>query len=272
VENGSGLLRALWRWSCFQLAERAGGAAEASGGGLHEAAVYAALSSHVARVLPVCGTWEDCCWAYLRCWLDAAVDAGLAAQQQDVETVAAATEGLLAADALAAAAGDGGSSSGGMQEGLAVMRGDWPISRVRDALPSTFEEALQAAISSRQAAAAGSGAAAAAVRYRRVQVSSLPAPVGGAVLSGVEHAPAYLLACEPASLHACMPLANPLHLGCCCAGCAGAGSGSGAGVPHAGAVDHAGKRCRCTGTADTAILLRPCCCCHRCLHCLQDGP
>jgi hypothetical protein len=179
VESGSGLLRALWRWSCFQLAERAGGAAEASGGGLHEAAVYAALSSHVARVLPVCGTWEDCCWAYLRCWLDAAVDAGLAAQQQDVETVAAATEGLLAADALAAAAGDGGSSSGGMQEGLAVMRGGWPISRVRDALPPTFEEALQAAISSRQAAAAGGGAAAAAVRYRRVQVNRMSIAVAG---------------------------------------------------------------------------------------------
>jgi hypothetical protein len=66
-----------------------------------------------------------------------------------------------------------------MQEGLAVMRGGWPISRVRDALPPTFEEALQAAISSRQAAAAGGGAAAAAVRYRRVQVNRMSIAVAG---------------------------------------------------------------------------------------------
>lgn len=41
---------------------------------------------------------------------------------------------------------------------------------MREALPPTFEEALQAAISSRQAAAAASAAAPAATRYRRVQV------------------------------------------------------------------------------------------------------
>lgn len=42
--------------------------------------------------------------------------------------------------------------------------------RVREVLPPTFEEALQAAISSRQASAAASAAAPAATRYRRVQV------------------------------------------------------------------------------------------------------
>ena len=42
--------------------------------------------------------------------------------------------------------------------------------RVREVLPPTFEEALQAAISSRQAAAAAGAAAPAATRYRRVQV------------------------------------------------------------------------------------------------------
>lgn len=135
VEAGAGLLRALWRWSCFQLAERAGAAAEASGGGLHEAAVYAALSCHVARVLPVCASWEDCCWAYLRCWLDAAVDAALAAQQQQQEdsgalVAAEAAEGLVGADLLAAAAGDaGGAAAATVQDGLAVMRGGWPIAR-----------------------------------------------------------------------------------------------------------------------------------------------
>ncbi|KAL4422844.1 hypothetical protein ABPG75_009041 [Micractinium tetrahymenae] len=173
VEGGGVLLRALWRWSCFQLAERAGAAAEASGGGLHEAALYAALSSHVGRVLPVCASWEDRCWAFLRCWLDAAVDSTLARQQQEVAGGGggeAAGDGLLAADALAAAAGGAG---GAVQEGLEVVRGAWPISRVRDALPPTFEEALQAATRSRQAAAAagGGGSSAAAARYRHVQAA-----------------------------------------------------------------------------------------------------
>ena len=134
MEGGTGLLRALWRWSCFQLAERAGAAAEASGSGLHEAAVYAALSCHVARVLPVCTSWEDCCWAYLRCWLDAAADAALAEQQQQEDAgalaVAEAAEGLVGADLLAVAAGDaGGAAAATVQDGLAVMRGGWPIAR-----------------------------------------------------------------------------------------------------------------------------------------------
>ena len=45
-----------------------------------------------------------------------------------------------------------------------------PARRVRDALPPTFEEALQAAISSR-AAATGGGGGGAASRYRRVQAA-----------------------------------------------------------------------------------------------------
>lgn len=131
VEGGVGLGRALWRWSCFQAAERAGATAEASGTGLHEAAVYGTLSSHVARVLPVCASWEDACWAYLRCWLDAAVDAGLTEQQQLQGASAAVTEGLLEAHTLAAVAGAdaGGAAAGMLQEGLAVMHGGWPIAR-----------------------------------------------------------------------------------------------------------------------------------------------
>lgn len=120
------LLRALWRWSCFQLAERAGAAAEAAGSGLYEAALYGALSCHVARVLPVCSSWEDSCWAYLRCWLDASVDSALARQQQDAAGSEGEGDGLLAADALAAAAGGAG---GALQDGLAVVHGGWPISR-----------------------------------------------------------------------------------------------------------------------------------------------
>ncbi|KAL4448847.1 hypothetical protein ABPG77_007564 [Micractinium sp. CCAP 211/92] len=170
VEGGGVLLRALWRWSCFQLAERAGAAAEAAGSGLYEAALYGALSCHVARVLPVCSSWEDSCWAYLRCWLDASVDSALARQQQDAAGSEGEGDGLLAADALAAAAGGAG---GALQDGLAVVHGAWPISRVRDSLPPTFEEALRAATNSRQAAAAAAGAAisAAAARYRHVQAA-----------------------------------------------------------------------------------------------------
>lgn len=122
------LLRALWRWSCFQLAERAGAVAEAAGGAPHEAALYGALSCHVARVLPSCSSWEDSCWAYLRCWLDAAVDAELARRQAAAaeDEGGDAEDGLLAADALAAAAGGSG---GAVQDGLAVVRGSWPSGR-----------------------------------------------------------------------------------------------------------------------------------------------
>ena len=55
VEGGA-VLRALWRWSCLQLAERVGAGAEQAGGGLHEAAIYAALSGHLARSVFGCFT------------------------------------------------------------------------------------------------------------------------------------------------------------------------------------------------------------------------
>lgn len=128
VEGGGVLLRALWRWSCFQLAERAGAAAEATGGAPHEAALYGALCSHLARVLPACSTWEDACWAHLRCWLEAEVDAALAAQQRQAAggEGEAPGDGLLAGDALAAAAGGAG---GALQDSLVVVQGGWPISR-----------------------------------------------------------------------------------------------------------------------------------------------
>lgn len=173
VEGGAGLLRALWRWSCYQAAEQAGAAAEAGGAGLHEAAVYGALSGHLARILPVCASWEDCCWAYLRCWLDLSVDAALMREQgpaAGVEEAGLGAEGgLLAADVLTAV---GGASAAAMaQEGLAVMHGGWPVRRVQEALPPSFDEALQAAVSCRAAAAAAGGTAAAAARHRRVQAA-----------------------------------------------------------------------------------------------------
>ena len=42
-----------------------------------QAAVYGALCGHVAKVLPVCRGWEDTAWAFVRCWLEAAVDDAL---------------------------------------------------------------------------------------------------------------------------------------------------------------------------------------------------
>ena len=39
-----------------------------------QAALYAVMSGHVARILPVCRGWEDTAWAFLRCWLDAMLD------------------------------------------------------------------------------------------------------------------------------------------------------------------------------------------------------
>lgn len=49
MDGGAGTLRVLWRWSCAQLAEQVGAGAKQAGGGLYEAAIYAALSSHLAR-------------------------------------------------------------------------------------------------------------------------------------------------------------------------------------------------------------------------------
>ncbi len=85
VVCGSGTHRTLWLWATYQAAEAAAGALErtggGSGGGAHEAAVYAALCGHVARVLPVCGGWEDVAWAYFRAWLDLSVAMQLEAEQ-----------------------------------------------------------------------------------------------------------------------------------------------------------------------------------------------
>ena len=67
--GGSGVTRALWKWTCLQASESAAtasGAAGQGGGTRYEAAVYGALSGNVSAVLPVCGSWEDACWAYCR--------------------------------------------------------------------------------------------------------------------------------------------------------------------------------------------------------------
>ena len=65
VCGGGGTSRALWKWACLQASERCGGTGGAAG--RYEAALYGALGGNVAAVLPVCGSWEDACWAYCRC-------------------------------------------------------------------------------------------------------------------------------------------------------------------------------------------------------------
>lgn len=158
VESGTAVLRVLWRWACCQAAERLSSTSQATGSGVHEAAVYAVFSSHIARALPACATWEDALWVHLRCWLDCAVDSELAASLLwDSETVPAEalSNGATQADIAAAA------------EGLSVISGGWPVSRIRDSLPSTFEDAVEsggALFGGARTANAG------AQRFRRVQL------------------------------------------------------------------------------------------------------
>lgn len=73
----------------------------------------------------MCTTWEDVCWAHLRCWLDLAVDARLCAEPD--------ADGALpgAEWALAGAAGAAGGSAQEVAEGLEVAKGGWPLDRCR---------------------------------------------------------------------------------------------------------------------------------------------
>ena len=64
--GGSGVSRALWKWTCLQASERAASGAAGRPGAMYEAAVYGALGGNVSAVLPVCGSWEDAFWAYCR--------------------------------------------------------------------------------------------------------------------------------------------------------------------------------------------------------------
>lgn len=163
VEGGTGVLRALWKWSCYQAAEKIADAAGATGGGLYEAAVYAALAGHLPRVLPVCTSWEDRAWAHLRCWLDCAVDRRLGVGR-DVSTSSDPPQAL-------ASAGD--SALDAAKHALEVTRQGWPIESVFDQLPGRFEDVVAAACGPNAAAVAVGGARGAdppaAGRHRKVQ-------------------------------------------------------------------------------------------------------
>lgn len=122
MASGCGTGRTLWLWTTYRTAEAAAAALERTGGtcggGAHEVAVYAALCGHVARVLPVCSSWEDCAWAYFRAWLDLSVAMQLEAEF-DCDQVP--VDSIL--DALPEVDG------GVVQEGMAAAMGAWPMAR-----------------------------------------------------------------------------------------------------------------------------------------------
>ncbi|KIY95383.1 Nuclear pore complex protein [Monoraphidium neglectum] len=134
VEGGRGAGRALWRWSCAAAADAAASAAPAN---RWEAALFGALASHVPRVLPVCGGWEDEAWAYCRAWLDLGADEKAAEEAEaarasfgDADSGAAhgAADALAIPSDVLASLLDGAASSGYsrtvsaqlLQEGLSV--------------------------------------------------------------------------------------------------------------------------------------------------------
>lgn len=123
-------MRHLWRWSCLRISEAA---AAATPSNRYEAALYGALGSHVAAVLPVCGGWEDECWAYCRAWLDlraeAAVPSCAGALQSDVPAdQVAALNGQLFGE-KPTADGRRGAAEVAL-EAVAAANGGWPPQRL----------------------------------------------------------------------------------------------------------------------------------------------
>ena len=55
--------------------------------GQHEAALYAALASHVHKILPVCQTRADILWAYTRSWLALQVNISRACSETQEQLV-----------------------------------------------------------------------------------------------------------------------------------------------------------------------------------------
>lgn len=163
VEAGTAAPRALWRWACYQAAERIAAAVDTTGQGKHEAAVYAVLSGHLARALPACGTWEDSLWAHLRCWLECTVDAEIGATTHHLPLDPA---GTVPVDALVP--GGDAAQAGVLAEGAAVQSSGWPVPPVRDALPRTFADAVEAG-GAHHGGAVAAGATG-ALRFRRVQL------------------------------------------------------------------------------------------------------
>ncbi|KAL3618198.1 hypothetical protein CASFOL_038519 [Castilleja foliolosa] len=77
LESGIGHQWRLWKWASYCASEKI---AEQDGG-KYERAVYAAQSSNLKRLLPVCTDWESACWAMAKSWLDVQVDIEIARQR-----------------------------------------------------------------------------------------------------------------------------------------------------------------------------------------------
>eukprot|EP00873_Tetraselmis_striata_P004466 jgi/Tetstr1/424730/TSEL_015248.t1 len=147
AEEGLGDVHSLLRWSAYQASEQAAKAVEATGGGAgggdYEAAVYAALCGHVSRMLKVCKTWEDACWAYFRSFLDVSVDgqlsapSGLAYFRSDWNVAESETCSILGRHAPRHR--DGVADCAKAQAG-AVVDGQWPLSSMLDEVPGSIEE------------------------------------------------------------------------------------------------------------------------------------
>lgn len=74
VEGGAASGRFAWRAACKEAAERLGTEAAETPAASYESAILGLLSGHVDRLLPLCDSWEDVCWAVFRCWLEVQVD------------------------------------------------------------------------------------------------------------------------------------------------------------------------------------------------------
>jgi hypothetical protein len=180
--GGAGAPRALWRWACWEAAERA--AAEPGGNGgnggngpsVLEAAIFGALSCNLPHALPACASWEDSAWAHLRCWLEAEVDARLCGGEGAAEPGAGAVAGE------AAAGGDAAGAAAVAAAAAAAAPGGWPPPATRAALPRSLAAAAEAAHATHGAAGAPPGAA----RHRRVQtdliLDRIDELVGGALI------------------------------------------------------------------------------------------
>ncbi|KAK6914661.1 Nuclear pore protein 84/107 [Dillenia turbinata] len=70
LESGIAHQWCLWKWASYCASEKI---AEQDGG-KYEMAVYAAQSSNLKRMLPICMDWESACWAMAKSWLDFQVD------------------------------------------------------------------------------------------------------------------------------------------------------------------------------------------------------
>uniref|UniRef100_A0A7S1X2S4 Nuclear pore complex protein n=1 Tax=Tetraselmis chuii TaxID=63592 RepID=A0A7S1X2S4_9CHLO len=143
AEDGCGDLHSLLKWTAFQAAEQAAVATEGtgggSGGGDYEAAVYAALCGHVARMLKVCKTWEDACWAYFRTYLDVSLDSKLQPPSIKSDWSLAESECCKVLGRHAPKQRNRVAESAKSQA-EAVVGGQWPLSTVLDQVPHSIEE------------------------------------------------------------------------------------------------------------------------------------